>query len=62
MRLKINHFAEYLSIFKEEMCENMKMQMLKRPIKIFILFKGNLNNKLKYKNKILLSFHHIWYY
>ena len=38
MRHKNQSFLrKYLSIFKEEMCENVKMEITKRPIKIFII-------------------------
>ena len=37
MRLKINHFCGNIYNFQEKLQENGKMQITKRPIKIFII-------------------------
>ena len=56
MRHKNQSFLrKYLSIFKEEMCENVKMEITESSIKIFIIIlkRGNQNTtNYKYKNSI----------
>ena len=55
MRLKINHFCGNIYNFQEKLQENVKMQITKRPIKIFIIIlkRGNQNTtNYKYKNSI----------